>query len=327
MKKIIVILATVLFMSSCTDYKELGENAGKDAVKIILENQEDISKLISELEILSEEHKDTQTDDEFQDSFEKEIKKLANSSFKYPIFVSEKTEFSGLSEYTVDGHSREDPNFYITIKEAGVSYDPPRFELTMKFVAYDMLNFPYDSYMGYVEVSDGEGNFDEYRLWNDDLKDLFNNELAQTRYVKVDLHTIIEEGFSKEPIEEMILAFTKLSQYWTLKSFKLKGEYDKKKSVASSNTRSDSETISDDEFNMVLDKYEEFLDEYIALLKEAKDNPNSTTVAMESMSLMAKLQTASKKLSSVQGQMSESQVMKFIQLQAKMASSAQTALQ
>ncbi len=89
---------------------------------------------------------------------------------------------------------------------------------------------------------------------------------------------------------------------------------------------SNSNSSSSSDFDETLEEYEEFIDQYISILKKAKaaegDPMKSMTIMAEAAPLMQKAQGLGEKLSKVQSDLSPSQVQKMLELQGKLSKAA-----
>lgn len=83
-----------------------------------------------------------------------------------------------------------------------------------------------------------------------------------------------------------------------------------------------SDDTANSDWETTLEEYEEFIDKYVDLLKKATSNPGDLTLVSEYTTYMQKAQGLGTKLSSAQGNLSASQVAKFMKLQTKLMNAA-----
>ena len=88
----------------------------------------------------------------------------------------------------------------------------------------------------------------------------------------------------------------------------------------SSNTSSSSSSNSD--WDEVLVEYEEFIDNYITLLKKATSNPGDMTIIAEYTTYMQQAEKLGRKLSGAGSDLTSSQMRKFTKLQTKLMNAA-----
>lgn len=74
------------------------------------------------------------------------------------------------------------------------------------------------------------------------------------------------------------------------------------------------------DWDKVLSEYESFVDSYVKLIKKAQSGDVSALT--ESAEILTKANALSSKLSNAKGEMSASQVAKFVKLQSKIATAA-----
>ncbi|MEG2573943.1 MAG: hypothetical protein RSA44_04690, partial [Bacteroides sp.] len=93
-------------------------------------------------------------------------------------------------------------------------------------------------------------------------------------------------------------------------------------SVNDSSSESSSENVSENvsDWDEVLNEYEEYVDSYVKLLKQAKNGDVSAIT--ESANLMKSAESLGSKLENAKDNMSAAQVKKYMKLQEKMLSAA-----
>lgn len=89
---------------------------------------------------------------------------------------------------------------------------------------------------------------------------------------------------------------------------------------ANLNTSYDSTSTSDGDFNEFLASYEKYIDNYIALMKKAKDGDYSAM--SDAASMMSDAQEYGEKLQKISGNLTPAQISKFQKLQQKLLSAA-----
>ena len=80
------------------------------------------------------------------------------------------------------------------------------------------------------------------------------------------------------------------------------------------------ESSSTDEWDAVLDDYEDYYDQYIKLLEKAKDGDISAMT--EYVEMLEKAQSLGEKLSKAQGDLTAKQVSRFMKIQQKLLNAA-----
>ena len=103
----------------------------------------------------------------------------------------------------------------------------------------------------------------------------------------------------------------------TTKQSQTSDTYSSQTTTANSNTG----TVSDEDWDAVLNEYEDYVNEYIKFIKKA--NTGDLTALSEYPTMLEKAETFTRKLENVQGQLTVSQIARFNALQLKLTKAAQ----
>lgn len=82
------------------------------------------------------------------------------------------------------------------------------------------------------------------------------------------------------------------------------------------------ESSASDEWNEVLDGYEDYVDDYVAIIKKQKADPSDMTIMTEYQELMQKGTTWTTKMSEMSSDFGAEQVTRMLEIQSKLASAA-----
>lgn len=103
-------------------------------------------------------------------------------------------------------------------------------------------------------------------------------------------------------------------------SFRITSAVDGTSSVSDTSTKVSNTVSNSSDWDDTLAEYEEFIDDYIKLLKKAKNNDMGAI--SESASILEKAQSLAEKLSNAQSSLTPAQTTRFMKLQQKIASAA-----
>lgn len=82
----------------------------------------------------------------------------------------------------------------------------------------------------------------------------------------------------------------------------------------------DEESANNEEWNEILDGYEEYMDDYIAIMKKQKDNPSDMDIMTEYTELMQKGTEWTTKMGDAAADFGPDQVARMLEIQAKLTS-------
>ena len=82
------------------------------------------------------------------------------------------------------------------------------------------------------------------------------------------------------------------------------------------------ESSASDEWNEVLDGYEDYVDDYVAIIKKQKADPSDMTIMTEYQELMQKGTTWTTKMSEMSSDFGAEQLTRMLEIQSKLASAA-----
>ena len=82
------------------------------------------------------------------------------------------------------------------------------------------------------------------------------------------------------------------------------------------------ESSASDEWNEVLDGYEDYVDDYVAIIKKQKADPSDMNLMTQYQELMQKGTTWATKMSEMSSDFGAEQVTRMLEIQSKLASAA-----
>lgn len=89
-----------------------------------------------------------------------------------------------------------------------------------------------------------------------------------------------------------------------------------------SNTEIIDDSSSSDEWDSVLDDYESYVDDYVAIIKKQKENPTDMSIMTEYQELMQKGTEWSTKMSEMSSNFGPEQLSRMLEIQAKLSKAA-----
>ena len=89
-----------------------------------------------------------------------------------------------------------------------------------------------------------------------------------------------------------------------------------------SNTEIIDDSSSSDEWDSVLDDYESYVDDYVAIIKKQKENPDDMSIMTEYQELMQKGTEWSTKMSEMSSNFGPEQLSRMLEIQAKLSKAA-----
>jgi len=89
-----------------------------------------------------------------------------------------------------------------------------------------------------------------------------------------------------------------------------------------SNTEIIDDSSSSDEWDSVLDDYESYVDDYVAIIKKQKENPADMSIMTEYQELMQKGTEWSTKMSEMSSNFGPEQLSRMLEIQAKLSKAA-----
>ncbi len=324
MKYIIAILIAIIGLSSCTDYKELGQEAAKEAIKVVeMDNFKDI---ISGLEELNKKYEENFEDSDFEYGFKGYFEdNFEKTGYKKSITVDRMMEpVNGDADVWV-----EVGEYNIEIKNT--EYLSPQFEINFQMTPPSRKK-RFDFIVGDVKFLDENRRpIEEFSLnRNDDIETMLKSNSQNPVWVKVKMLDLIPSTFENNKLKEIKKAFQRIDKITDVNPLILtvNRRFDEETNNTSSTSYSSSdseqeESTSDEDFDKWLDAYENYLDDYSDIMKKAK---NGDMTAFTDMAEHAqKLQETGKKLDASKNDMTPSQIQRLIKLQAKVMQKMQEA--
>jgi len=86
--------------------------------------------------------------------------------------------------------------------------------------------------------------------------------------------------------------------------------------------KSSDESSTSDEWNEVLDGYEDYVDDYVAIIKKQKADPSDMTIMTKYQELMQKGSIWTAKMSEMSSDFGAEQLTRMLEIQSKLASAA-----
>jgi hypothetical protein len=341
MKNILVIFVMVLFASSCTDYKQLGDDASKEVASKI--DSRAVGEIITNLKVLEEKYRDDFEDSDFKYSFmENIVKHTQNSNFIMGIYFDKWMK-------EVKGNTTLD--FYAgpyDIRLTNRTYTVPSFQIILN-IFHNGSIADFDKIGGEIKlIDDSHRGFKEISFSsNKELEEVYQLQEGQSAWVAINLFKLTETSFENNKLKEIIESFELLAkmtspnpmEFTFTRKFdesannppddygyddeeQANEETDYDENYESDATSSSSNT---DEFDEWLESYEKYLTKYIELIKKAKNGDMS--VMAEYAEVGQGLVEAGIKMDNAKGDFTPEQLAKLMKLQMKMANAAQEMMQ
>lgn len=303
MKLLPVFLTVILLLSSCTSDEEIAAEIGDKVVKAFEDNKS-ISEIIKNLEAIDSEN---EIDFGFREdaAFKEKLRKLFSSDFSIPLYVNRNaTRIDGNIPFIL-----EEGEYEIFISE---HYDEPYFSTRLP-ITYMGEQTEYERLFGNFNLYSERKTF-EYKLFYEQLKGLNGASSDAQLNINIPLDKMVD-GLGSNRIRDLIVILEKYKSIEFIESIVINDIGDNKANKKD-NYSSDNETMDNVDFDEAIREYEDFVTRYVAVIKRVKNNDMSAMA--EYTELMEKSESATRKLSSLQGQMTPEQVSKFVELQAKL---------
>lgn len=151
----------------------------------------------------------------------------------------------------------------------------------------------------------------------DKVEDLLKADVGDTKNVafKWDYFGLEEDKIGKDIFEKAV-SFEIIDNGFELTT----GEEENEGEGEVASVVASTESSSTDEWDAVLDDYEDYYDQYIKLLEKAKDGDISAMT--EYVEMLEKAQSLGEKLSKAQGDLTAKQVSRFMKIQQKLLNAA-----
>lgn len=326
-KEIFAFVIFVMFISSCTDYGEKGKQAAEEVKALVKHNPSDLKDINEGLDEILEKYKEYRTERDFEIMFERSIKGLDKVGFKKVLMIYRHApEVKGNIPLEMFSFTEQE----ITIK---MEYEKPVFSIRVPLYMGFNYTESFTEFEGYITLENEDNSKKNYDIPSHKIKDLTSLSVDEEMDLRVSFMNIIGT-ISDTPLEDLVYAFKEVDKITSVR-LKVVGKYkehdwgeeehegvEEDDEVEEVGTKEiGSNEIDDAELDRALKDYDEYITLYIKVLKKMKAGDMSAMA--DYPELMKKGQTATAKLSKMQGQMTAVQSAKFIKLQAKYMESMQ----
>jgi len=323
----IFILLISLLITSCSSNEKKGIEAATEFCEIL--NKEKSEEMIKEINSLETKYKEFSDNEDFMRSFIDNIGCLDGK------------EWTLTAETTVSGPIGS----YLEIPSGDYKITYEKLNLKLKFPVLK-TNYYYADNLDYTI---GEVNFNDESGAPVKKEKLYSGNPTE-KVIKSDVGTKdwVEVGLSSNGYVGSRIKLTditeELKSVIQFKSFSLYVEGNDKKGLSNDinfdtsdgmndsyddegdgwegeeYTESNSSSSSSNNYDELLTSYEKFIDDYIKIVKKAKNG--DMTAIMEMSTMMEKANDLGQKMQNAQGNLTSSQLTKFMKLQEKLSKAA-----
>ena len=308
-------LLLISLLISCNSKEDYGIEAAGKFCSIVNSKDKDTYKKLADL---TKEYKEYSNDIEFKEAFIKNIECLHNIEIKIEPIKNGK--INGQLDYYLK----------ITPDKYKIQYEGGNFKIKFKIELINSYYSSFDWTGGEIEYLDAS----EYQLTKSDIyrnngsEKLLKSSVGSTEWIEADFMSI-ENNYSYDNVIELAAKV-----YETLSKVKyfnvsLEAKSDQannsesntsNEEIVSSSDYPDNTTSSTSNFDELMESYENYVDQYISLLRKAKNNDLSAL--SEYPAMLQKAQDLQSKIENAKGDLSSAQLSKFIKLQEKIAKAA-----